>query len=37
MALFHSNTKIITCSGGGSAVAVAAYRIGTRMTCTRTG
>ena len=37
MALFHSTTKIITRSDGGNAVAAAAYRSGTRMTCQRTG
>jgi hypothetical protein len=37
MALFHSTTKIITRSDGGNAVAAAAYRSGTRMTCARTG
>ena len=37
MALFHSTTKIITRSDGGNAVAAAAYRSGTRMTCERTG
>ena len=37
MALFHSTTKIITRSSGGNAVAAAAYRSGTRMTCERTG
>jgi hypothetical protein len=36
MALFHSTTKIITRSDG-NAVAAAAYRSGTRMTCARTG
>ena len=37
MALFHCTTKIITRSDGGNAVAAAAYRSGTRMTCARTG
>ena len=38
MALFHSTTKIISRSkDGGNAVAAAAYRSGTRMTCERTG
>ena len=37
MALFHSTTKIISRSDAGNAVAAAAYRSGTRMTCARTG
>ena len=37
MALFHSTTKIISRSSAGNAVAAAAYRSGTRMTCVRTG
>jgi hypothetical protein len=37
MAIFHSSTKVITRSDGSNAVAAAAYRSGTRMTCARTG
>jgi len=37
MALFHSTTKIISRSDAGNAVAAAAYRSGSRMTCERTG
>ena len=37
MAQFHSTTKIISRSDAGNAVAAAAYRSGSRMTCERTG
>ncbi len=37
MAIFHSSTKVISRADGGNAVAAAAYRSGTRMTCQRTG
>ena len=37
MAIFHFSAKVITRSDGGNAVAAAAYRSGTRLTCERTG
>ena len=37
MAIFHFSAKVITRSDGGNAVAAAAYRAGTRLTCERTG
>lgn len=37
MAIFHSSTKVISRADGGNAVAAAAYRSGTRITCQRTG
>ena len=37
MAIFHSSTKVFTRSKGHNAVMGAAYRSGSRLTCTRTG
>ena len=37
MAIFHSSTKVFTRSKGHNAVMAAAYRSGSRLTCTRTG
>ena len=37
MAIFHSSTTVFTRSKGHHAVMAAAYRSGSRLTCTRTG